>query len=164
MRRYCRCSLLAVHGPAWTTALLMCLMIWPYAGQSASMFRLDASGPPAASWVPLDAFEHRVSYQSGPGGSLLVHGDLLVTKPVDASSPLLMSAICTDTNFPLVRIETWDTTPQRVRYYAMRLQNVNVVSQQMDAEPGASNLVERVGLRYDVIHWTFMQVDEARAC
>lgn len=107
-------------------------------------------------------FGHSLSNAAGGGGvGTTVHGDLHVVKPVDPSSYLLMEALCKTQHLSQVRVEAVEQTPERVRYYAIRLNDVLVSSYGLACSSGDVTPVEHVTLNYQKIEWTAIETDAA---
>lgn len=147
---FSRCGM-SLMGVVFATALFGGVTLAP----AAATFRLEIQNASSAAWVDVAGFDHAISSSAlGP-----THGDVRIRKRMDKSSPLMMHDLCTGTIIPLVRLETWDTSAGRVRYYAMRLRNVLVTEHAVQLKSPANDPVEQVSFNYQKIEWTYMETD-----
>jgi type VI secretion system secreted protein Hcp len=118
-------------------------------------FKVDMEGISSGSTVAT-GFEHSLTHAPT---STVAHAELLVTKPVDRSSPLLALRVCDGQTIPQVRVEVQRTHPGGVQYYSLRLRDVIVTSLHADKASPIDAPTEQVSLNYTEIEWTYIETD-----
>jgi type VI secretion system secreted protein Hcp len=126
-------------------------------------------------WIELLGFNHQMTQptsqtKSSAGGAATgrtLHGDLVVHKFVDASSPKLYEAVSNGKAFKTMKIEVCRAGGSQLKYYEVKLEQVVVSNVTIDKPPvnGAANSAsatdyvptESVALNYGKIEWTYTQ-------
>lgn len=92
-----------------------------------------------------------------------MHKPLMVTKPLDRSSPLLYAVLTSNENIREARIEFWTSTPtgQEKQHYTVRLTNATISSiafrlaNAKNAKLAGLSEYEEVSFTYQKIEWTW---------
>jgi type VI secretion system secreted protein Hcp len=116
-------------------------------------------------WIELLSFSHSISQPasataaSAGGGttSRCQHGDYLITKYVDLSSPKLYELCSSGKHIKDVTIEMMRASgDKRVKYMVVKMEQV-VISQVSPAGGGADFPTESISFNYGTIKWTYTQ-------
>jgi type VI secretion system secreted protein Hcp len=92
-------------------------------------------------------------------------GDVVCTKELDRSSPLIAQSLVGERTFPKLEIELTATYGgKQVTYYRYELKNVQVTSYSVSAGSEAGSLpVEEISLNYEEIKVTYTEIDATGA-
>lgn len=131
----------------------------------------DSTDSKHKDWIEVSAFSHKVdqpksSSASSTGGLTAErtnHGEMLLTKEIDSSTPKLLMASSAGTVFKTVDIEFFrarggqdktGTGNSRDQYYTIKLENVVVSS--VGQIIGEAEMPQEVfGLKYSKISWEY---------
>jgi len=117
-------------------------------------------------WIELEGMSHQIhrptsSSVSTSGGHAVgpcAHGDMVLTKAIDQSSPLLYQAASSGTTFKAARIDVYRDAGDgaRVKYLEIQLKNVMLahVGFTLDGSPTPR---DSIALRYAAIQWTYIK-------
>jgi len=115
-------------------------------------------------WIELLSFSHHMdqpvsSTKGSAGGAATgrtVHGDFVIHKFVDKSSPKLYEAICSGKHFKKAKIEVCRAGGSQLKYYEVTLEEVLIsnVSISKTGEDGGVP-TESVSLNYGKIEWVY---------
>ncbi len=119
-------------------------------------------------WIEVLSYNHGVTQptsatrSSSGGGSTGAseHGDIVVTKFVDMSSPKLLEAVSTGKHFKKASIEFMrQGGGEKVKYLTVNLEELIISSVQTDGDAkGSQELpVESVSMNYGKIEWVYTQ-------
>ncbi len=121
------------------------------------------------AWIQLQSFTHKVSNeatgQSGGGhhtGGRCNHGDVVVVKPIDSSSPNLALACCSGKSHPTLVIElcrSGASGSDAVPYQKIELTDVVITSVTPAANDATPFPSETVAFTYGSITWTYTKTD-----
>jgi type VI secretion system secreted protein Hcp len=122
-------------------------------------------------WIEVLSFNHAVSQptsstRSSSGGAttgISEHGDIMVTKFIDLSSPKLLEAVSTGKHFKKAVIEVFrQSGDSKVKYLTVNLEEVLISTVQTGGNGHGPELpVENVGLNYGKIEWVYTQQKRA---
>lgn len=120
-------------------------------------------------WIQLKAFSHNVSNettgQSGGGhhtGGRATHSDVVVTKPLDGSSPNLSLACCQGKSMAKATIDlcrSGASGTDVVPYQKVELSDVVITSVAPLANEATDFPHETLSLTYGTISWTYTKTD-----
>ena len=120
-------------------------------------------------WIELISYSHTLaqptsgSVSSGGGRTAerVDHGDFVITKLLDKSSPKLTLACCNGTHIPNVKIELCRSAGDKEKYMEYLLNDVIVKSVSPEGmKSGDSPLPsEKVSFSYGKISWTYTELD-----
>lgn len=120
-------------------------------------------------WIQIQSFTHNVSNevtgQSGGGhhtGGRCTHRDIVITKPVDSSSPNLNLACCVGKSHPTLRIElcrSGASGMDSVPYQVVDLTDVVITGVTPVADQTTDFPHEKVSFTYGTISWTYTKTD-----
>ncbi|MQP64861.1 type VI secretion system tube protein Hcp [Niveispirillum sp. SYP-B3756] len=131
---------------------------------------IETSNPDSLrpGWIRLLAFRHMIEQpgggSAGGGGDAaparVRHGDLVIDKLIDDSSPVLALYCCSGRLVPEVSLELWDASYNQLKFMEITLTDVLVrsVRPQLPACQGSDGTPaawEEVGLRYGRIAWIY---------
>lgn len=119
-------------------------------------------------WIRLLAFRHMLEQpgggSAGGGGDAAPararHGDMVIDKLIDDSSPVLALYCCSGRLVPEVSLELWDASHNQLKFMEITLTDVLVRSLHTQLPPsqgpgGIPPAWETVGLRYGRIAWVY---------
>jgi type VI secretion system secreted protein Hcp len=102
--------------------------------------------------------------QSGLPTGQRLHKPLFITKDIDCSSPLLLTALTTNENLKEVVLQFWhqDRTGRDSAFYSIRLVNANIASYKLVLSMDGTESVqhperEEFSFTYQKITWTWEQ-------
>lgn len=86
------------------------------------------------------------------------HGDLIITKLADLSSPILLQACSAGKTLTRARLEFMraDGQGERIKYYEIELEKV-LIAAVVPAIKGGNILSEHVSLKYGKVRWKYTQ-------
>ncbi len=121
------------------------------------------------NWIQLQSYQHDVKNettgQSGGGhhtGGRCIHGDIIVTKPLDSASPNLSLACCQGKSHPTAVVElcrSGGSGTDAVPYQKIELTDVVITSVKPVASESVQFPMEEVSLTYGTITWTYTKTD-----
>lgn len=110
------------------------------------------------SWSWGESFEVTLDGSISRGYSKVEFEELIITKKVDKSSPVLM-VISTETNtIPMVElfVDRCEVgCKERTPYYRLRLDNVLVSSVMLGGQGGGPGITENVSLNFSKVEWCY---------
>jgi type VI secretion system secreted protein Hcp len=115
-------------------------------------------------WIEVLSFDHGISQptsatRSSAGGATTgasQHGDIMITKNVDLSSPKLLSAVSMGNHFKTAKLEFMrQSGASKVKYLTINLGEVLISA--VHSSANSELPVESVGLNYGTIEWTYTQ-------
>ncbi|MFY8095763.1 MAG: Hcp family type VI secretion system effector [Niveispirillum sp.] len=125
----------------------------------------DAQQP---GWIRLLSFRHGLEQpmtgSAGTGGqgapARARHGDLVIEKLLDDTSPILSLYCCSGRLIPEVTVEVWDAGAGRHKFMEYLLSDVLVRSTRVQlptvqAPESGATLREEIGLQYARIEWNY---------
>jgi len=113
-------------------------------------------------------FDHRVysplDSQRGSVSGSRVHAPLVITKEIDAATPLLYEASCNGKTIPEFKVEWYRISPdgREEPYFQHTLKNVKVASVEIilpntkDPSKEKQSHLERLELLYEQVTWTYL--------
>ena len=120
-------------------------------------------------WIDLLSFGHSV-FQEVPetggsrnGSSRSSRTDLVLSKRIDKSSPLLAVACCTGEHIPAVTLELTANGVVGRPLLSLRIKLTNVIVSSFDMEGTGDEdapPVEQITLNYEKIEWTYFLYDD----
>ncbi|MEM1185702.1 MAG: type VI secretion system tube protein Hcp [Planctomycetota bacterium] len=118
----------------------------------------DSTDDAHAEWIEIDGFEHVVQQATGGGGSAqgghaggrADHGDFIVHKRLDSSSPALFLHCCKGQSIPEVVVELCRAVGDKTTFMKYTFQNVIVSQVNPKGEAQGEDLIpsELIGFRY----------------
>jgi type VI secretion system secreted protein Hcp len=122
-------------------------------------------------WIEVLSYSHSVtqptsSTRSSSGGGTTgssEHGDIVVTKFIDISSPKLHEAVSTGKHFKKVVLELFrQSGDSKVKYLTINMEEVIISQVHTNGHAGSKELpTESVGLNYGKIEWVYTQQKRA---
>jgi type VI secretion system secreted protein Hcp len=119
-----------------------------------------------ARWIELSRLHHQMQQPASPvastaGGHTVgrtSHGDFLVVKEIDSSSPVTYQALSGGTTFQSAQIDLYRDAGdgRRVKYLEVQLKNVLISSIALNVD-GAPLPTETIALRYAAIQWRYQK-------
>jgi type VI secretion system secreted protein Hcp len=123
------------------------------------------------NWIELLGFSHQMEQPtSGSKGSAggaatgrVIHGDLIIHKYLDKSSPKIYEAISQGKAFKKMKIECCRAGGSQLKYLEISLEQVMISSVHMSKVGGGAGDIptEEVALNYSKIEWTYTQQKRA---
>lgn len=116
-------------------------------------------------WIDVLSFSHGISQPTSGltttrTAERSTHGDFIITKELDKSSPKLALASCNGDHITEVVIEVCraDTSDKYMRYTLTDV-IVTSISQNGSSQGGDARPIEEISLRYGRIDWSYTEVD-----
>jgi type VI secretion system secreted protein Hcp len=112
----------------------------------------------SAIWSVLQPKSATASTGGGHTAERCEHGDLVISKLADLSSPVLLQTCSSGKTIPKVRLEFMraDGQGQRIKYYEVELENVLIGAVVPSLQAGQL-LTEHVSLKYAKVKWKYTQ-------
>jgi type VI secretion system secreted protein Hcp len=112
----------------------------------------------SAVWSVLQPKSATASTSGGHTAERCEHGDLVITKLADLSSPVLLQTCSSGRTIPKAKVEFMraDGQGQRIKYYEVELENVLIGAVVPSIQPGQI-LTEHVSLKYGKVKWKYTQ-------
>ena len=121
--------------------------------------------------IAVIAYDHQVVSPRDPASGLptgqRIHHPLLITKEVDAASPLLWNILCTNENITEWELRFWQPAQggNETQFYTIILTNANIASMRMlmpdnkIKETAALKEREEIAFTYQKIEWRYESGD-----
>jgi type VI secretion system secreted protein Hcp len=111
-----------------------------------------------AVWSVLQPKSATASTSGGHTAERCEHGDLVITKLADLSSPVLLQTCSAGKTIPKARVEFMraDGQGQRIKYYEVELENV-LIGAVVPSIKAGELLTEHVSLKYGKVKWKYTQ-------
>ena len=123
----------------------------------------EATDAAHKEWINLSSFAHGITEQRDSASGLPTgkrqHKPVVVTKPVDKATPLMLALLTQGGSVPFVRLD-FVTTGPRPRYYQITLEDVLISSYQSAGSGGGEAPTESFSLNYEKIKWTYTEFAE----
>lgn len=112
----------------------------------------------SATWSVLQPKSATASTGGGHTAERCEHGDLVITKLSDLSSPVLLQTCSAGRTVPKVKLEFMraDGQGQRIKYFEVELENVLIGAVVPSIQAGQI-LTEYVSLKYGKVKWKYTQ-------
>lgn len=112
----------------------------------------------SAVWSVLQPKSATASTSGGHTAERCEHGDLVITKLADLSSPILLQTCSAGRTIPKAKLEFMRADGQglRIKYYEVELENVLIGAVVPSIQPGQI-LIEHVSLKYGKVKWKYTQ-------
>lgn len=112
----------------------------------------------SAVWSVLQPKSATASTSGGHTAERCEHGDLVITKLADLSSPILLQTCSAGRTIPKAKLEFMRADGQglRIKYYEVELDNVLIGAVVPSIQPGQL-LIEHVSLKYGRVKWKYTQ-------
>jgi type VI secretion system secreted protein Hcp len=112
----------------------------------------------SAIWSVLQPKSATASTGGGHTAERCEHGDLVISKLADLSSPVLLQTCSSGKTIPKARLEFMraDGQGQRIKYYEVELENVLIGAVVPSLQAGQL-LTEHVSLKYAKVKWKYTQ-------
>ena len=112
----------------------------------------------SAIWSVLQPKSATASTGGGHTAERCEHGDLVISKLADLSSPVLLQTCSSVKTIPKARLEFMraDGQGQRIKYYEVELENVLIGAVVPSLQAGQL-LTEHVSLKYAKVKWKYTQ-------
>ena len=119
-------------------------------------------------WIEVLGFDHKVymptDRKDGSATGTRVHEDCVLLKNFDKASPVLYEYLCNGKLIPEASLHWYqiDENGQEVEYYTHKFENARVTAirpHMPDVDNPANEQykhLERVGMRYEKVTWTFV--------
>jgi type VI secretion system secreted protein Hcp len=153
-----------------TLVLTALISVWlvPLGGHGAVFMKLgdikgEATDAAHKEWINLSSFAHGITEQRDSASGLPTgrrqYKPVVVTKPVDKASPLMLGLLTQGGVVPFVRLD-FVTAGPRPRYYQITLEDVLISSYQTTGADGGTAPTEAFSLNYERIKWTYTEFDQ----
>jgi type VI secretion system secreted protein Hcp len=123
----------------------------------------EATDAAHKEWINLSSFAHGITEQRDSASGLPTgkrrHKPVVITKPVDKATPLMLELLTQGGVVPFVRLDFVADGP-RPRFYQITLENVLVSSYQTGGSAGDEVPTESFSLNYEKIKWTYTEFDQ----
>ena len=136
-------------------------------GQKSGEINGSAGKKSRTGSIAVIACDHQVvsprDIQSGLPTGQRVHHPLVITKEVDAASPLLWNILCTNENITEWELRFWQPAPggTKTQYFTIILTNANIAGIRMTMpnnkakETATLNEREEITFTYQKIEWRY---------
>ncbi|HEY4291435.1 Hcp family type VI secretion system effector [Luteibacter sp.] len=119
-----------------------------------------------SQWFELSGWSHSMaqpvsaspSTSGGHAAERTEHGDMVVTKDLDLSSPLLYQAVSGGTTFQSAQIDFYRDAGdgKRVKYLEVQLKNV-LISKVKTSTEGKALPADELSLKYAAVQWKYLK-------
>lgn len=127
-------------------------------GESADERHKDWIECTSAVWNVIQPKSATASTGGGHTAERCEHGDVVISKLADISSPLLLQTCSAGRTIPRAKFEFMraDSLGERIKYFEIELENV-VIGAVVPAIFGGSILSEYVSLKFSRVRWRYTQ-------
>lgn len=148
---------------------LVSLTLMPLTSPGAAYMKLgdikgEATDAAHKEWINLSSFAHGITRERDSASGLPTgkrqYKPVVITKPVDKATPLMLGLLTQGGVVPFVRLDFVAAGP-RPRFYQITLENVVLSSYQTGSAAGDAAPTESFSLNYEKIKWTYTEFDQA---